>query len=215
MDKQSVIMATEEFVKEKLEGDSSGHDWWHIHRVRQMAEKIAAAEVADVWVCTMASLLHDVIDDKLVENEEDAEREVKLFLDEHGVPTKESELILEIITTISFKGGNGGPVTSKEAEIVQDADRLDAIGAIGIARTFAYSGSKGQPIYEPGFSVRDTMTVEDYRNGKSNAVHHFYEKLLQLKDRMNTNYGKKLAKQRHQRLETYLENFHSEWEGRS
>lgn len=213
--KNKIITQTEQFVKMKLCNDTTGHDWEHIQRVRQMAVKIAEIEDGDSWICEMASLLHDTIDDKLTTDVVRAEKEVIEFMKASEVRNDDALHILEIMTSISFKGGKGGQVQTLEGRIVQDADRLDAIGAIGIARAFTYAGAKGQPIYDPSLGVRENMTLLEYRNGRSSAIHHFYEKLLKLKDRMNTAYGHEIAEERHRRMEGYLQAFYSEWNGRS
>lgn len=211
MNSQEVIQQTIQFVKEELQHDSSGHDWWHIYRVTELTKTIAEKEGADLFICTMAALLHDIADEKLNESEEAGLQKVKLWLTKNNVTIKHSAAIMEIITTMSFKGGNRPPVRTLEAKVVQDADRLDAIGAIGIARTFAYAGAKGDLMYDPDIPVRDAMTKEEYRSGKSTAVNHFYEKLLKLKELMNTNAAKEVAEERHQFMETYLEHFNKEW----
>ncbi|WP_420535544.1 HD domain-containing protein [Alkalihalobacillus pseudalcaliphilus] len=211
MNQVHILEETEKWVKEILLGESSGHDWYHIQRVTHLAQTIAKAEGGDRFIVTMAALLHDLIDDKLFENQEEALRRVSDKLMELEVHQDIQNHILTIIQTISYRGGNGDKLQSKEAMIVQDADRLDALGAIGIARTFAYSGHKGQPIYDPTIEKRENMTIEEYRNGKSSAIHHFYEKLLKLKDLMNTESGKKEANIRHEFMEQFLKQFYHEW----
>ncbi|WP_194287426.1 HD domain-containing protein [Gracilibacillus oryzae] len=210
MDKDKVLQETEKMVKTALIDEKSGHDWLHIKRVKGTAIEIAQKEGADVFVVTLAALLHDLADEKIVESEEKALSEIRDFLLELGVDGEDIEHILTIITTMSFKGGNNRPVESLEAQVVQDADRLDAIGAIGIARCFTYSGKVGQPIYNPDLGVRDQMTIEEYRNNKSSAINHFYEKLLKLKDLMNTETAKELAASRHDFMEKFLEQFYQE-----
>jgi uncharacterized protein len=212
---QLMIEKTEEFVKEKLKGESSGHDWYHIYRVKKLAENIAEQEGADHFICVMAALLHDIADEKIAGSEEKGLEEVKSWLKSILVENHYIEQIISIISTMSFKGGtNQSAMLTLEGQVVQDADRLDAIGAIGIGRTFAYSGAKGQLMYDPEIPVREKMTKEQYRNEKSTAINHFYEKLLKLKDKMNTTYAKKLADERHAFLESFLEQFFSEWEGK-
>jgi uncharacterized protein len=210
---QLMIDKTEEFVKEKLKNDSSGHDWYHIYRVKKLAESIAEQEGADYFICVMAALLHDIADEKIAGSEEKGVQEVKQWLESLSVENEYITHILNIISTMSFKGGIQSGMNSLEGKVVQDADRLDAIGAIGIGRTFAYSGAKGQLMYDPEIPVREKMTKDEYRNEKSTAVNHFYEKLLKLKDTMNTSYAKKLADERHAFLESFLDQFFSEWEG--
>jgi uncharacterized protein len=212
--KQTIIKKTEDFVKEKLHGESSGHDWYHIYRVKNLSENIAEKEGADHFICVMAALLHDIADEKIAGSEENGIQEVRQWLESISVEDHFIAHILSIISTMSFKGGNQREMSSIEGMVVQDADRLDAIGAIGIGRTFAYSGAKGQLMYDPKIPVREVMTKEQYRNEKSTAVNHFYEKLLKLKHGMNTSYAKKLADDRHAFLESFLEQFFGEWEGR-
>lgn len=208
---QTILKEAEHYVKELLQNDASGHDWWHIYRVKELAKQLAEAEKADPFICELAALLHDVIDDKLPPEIRNSVRDVKCWLIEHGVDDQQIDHIIEIITTLSFRGGRGEPMKTLEGRVVQDADRLDAIGAVGIARTFAYAGWKGDLIYDPSISTRMDMTVEEYRNGKSTAINHFYEKLLKLKDRMNTIAGKTLAEERHQFMEDFLKQFYKEW----
>lgn len=210
---EAIINDTKEMVREKLLNEGTGHDWYHIERVWKTAVTLAEKEKANRFIVELAALLHDLIDDKLVSNKDEAVQEVMYWLEGVGVTSKDSERILEIIETISFKGGNSKKLHTIEAQIVQDADRLDAIGAIGIARCFAYAGSKGDPLFDPELSVRDTMTEEEYRKGKSSAVHHFYEKLLKLKDLMNTKAAREMAEERHAFMEDYLTRFFNEWEG--
>ncbi|MFO8069419.1 MAG: HD domain-containing protein [Alkalibacterium sp.] len=210
---EAIINDTKQMVREKLLNEGTGHDWYHIERVWKMAVKLAEKEKANRFVVELAALLHDLIDDKLVSNKEDAVQEVMYWLDGVGVSSTDSEKILEIIESISFKGGNRRKLHTIEAQVVQDADRLDAIGAIGIARCFAYAGSKGNPLFDPELSVRDNMTEEEYRRGKTSAVHHFYEKLLKLKDLMNTEAARAIAEERHAFMEEYLTQFFNEWEG--
>ncbi|MBH0167898.1 MULTISPECIES: HD domain-containing protein [Fictibacillus] len=212
--KEKMIQQTETFVKDKLRNESSGHDWYHIYRVKNLSLNIAEKEGADYFVCVMAALLHDIADEKIAGTEEKGLQEVKNWLESISVEEPYITHILSIISTMSFKGGSGKEMESMEGKVVQDADRLDAIGAIGIGRTFAYSGAKGQLMYDPEIPVRETMTKEQYRNEKSTAINHFYEKLLKLKHGMNTPYAKKLADDRHAFLENFLEQFFEEWEGR-
>jgi uncharacterized protein len=208
-----MIQLTEEWVKQKLAHDHSGHDWEHIRRVRDNALYIAKREGGNVLVIELAALLHDVVDDKVVNDVEAAYLELTQWLHKQGIASAAGEQIIHIISTMSFKGGNRPPMSTLEGQIVQDADRLDAIGAIGIARTFMYAGAKGTVMYDDAVSVRDMMTEAEYRHGKSTAIHHFYEKLLKLKDLMNTDTGKKLAAERHQYMERYVQQFMKEWNG--
>lgn len=214
MKQQEQLKAMEQYAKRVLDSDTSGHDWSHIERVVNTTKTIAKAEGADLFICEAAALLHDVIDDKIVKDPAVALKELKKFLTSIKVTPEEIEAIESIITRMSFKNHQENQELSLEGRVVQDADRLDAIGAIGIARVMCYSGSTGRPIHHPNMKPREQMTAEDYRNGESTAIMHFYEKLLKLKDLMNTDYGKKLAKGRHAFLEMYLEQFYAEWEGK-
>jgi uncharacterized protein len=210
---RSVLTAAEAWVREKLAHDSSGHDWWHIDRVVRTARAIAREERADAFVCELAALLHDVADEKLNADPAAAQRDLEAWLAASGASPSDAEHVLEIIATMSFKGGSRPPMRTLEGKVVQDADRLDAIGAVGIARVFAYSGAKMRPIHDPARPPREQMTEAEYRSGNDTAINHFHEKLLKLKDRMNTSYGRRLAEGRHRFMEAYLDEFHAEWEG--
>lgn len=211
-----VIQRTQAFVYTLLKDDTSGHDWWHIARVTKMTIRLAREEKgANLLTCVLAALLHDTIDDKLVESEAVAIANVKEFLLTSGVCESQMMAIMDIITNMSFKGGlNNDYPLSFEGQIVQDADRLDAIGAIGIARTIYYSGHKGRPIHNPAMKPREDMTLEDYRSGNDSAIMHFYEKLLKLKALMNTSSGRQIAINRHDYLEDFLDQFYQEWEAK-
>lgn len=211
MDKRAIILETADMVKEKLKNEGTGHDWYHIKRVWKTAQSIGEQEKANLFIVEMAALLHDLIDDKLVENPSEAAQEVEYWLEGAGVPSKDMESIISIIHSISFKGGGNRSSLSLEGQVVQDADRLDAIGAIGIGRCFSYAGSKGHVLFDPELSVREQMTEKEYREGKTSAIHHFYEKLLKLKDLMNTESGKQLAEDRHAFMEDFLVQFFEEW----
>ena len=212
---EAIIRAAEQYVQEKLASDFSGHDWWHIERVRASALTIAKEEQADVFVCELAALLHDLADEKLFGDEEQGLREIGEWLERHGVSEDEAAHICEIISTMSFKGGSRPPMRTLEGRVVQDADRLDAIGAVGISRVFAYSGAKGRPVHDPNVRPREAMTQAEYRSGNDTAINHFHEKLLKLKHLMNTAYGRRLAEERHQFMELFLERFHREWQGQA
>mgnify|MGYP001790037412 FL=1 len=214
MKQQEQLKAMEQYAKRVLDSDTTGHDWSHIERVVNTTKTIADAEGADLFICEAAALLHDVIDDKIVKDPADALKKLKKFLTSIELTPEEIEAIESIITRMSFKNHQENHELSLEGKVVQDADRLDAIGAIGIARVMCYSGSTGRPIHHPHMKPRKQMTAEEYRNGESTAIMHFYEKLLKLKELMNTDYGKKLAKGRHEFLEMYLEQFYAEWEGK-
>jgi len=212
VDKVSIISQTKAFVYQQLHDDATGHDWWHIYRVWNIAKKIAAIENADMFLCEMAALLHDIADEKLNSTEEEGIKKVNDFLSSVNIDEEYISKIMEIITTMSFKGGGQPPMKTLEGMIVQDADRLDAMGAIGIARAFAYSGAKNQLIYHPDMEPVEKLDKDQYRNRKSTAINHFYEKLFKLKDLMNTDMGKKMAERRHQFMTEYIETFFSEWE---
>lgn len=207
----NITKRTEAWVKEQLASEATGHDWYHIERVTRAARTIAEQEQADLFVVEMAALMHDLADDKIVESEDVGLRMIKDWLLTNEVNEEQMKHIVEIIQSISFSKGQS--LHTLEAEIVQDADRLDALGAIGIARTFQYAGSKGHAMYDPSLLVRENMTKEEYRNGKTSAVHHFYEKLLKLKERMNTEAGKRMAEERHLFMEQFLNQFYKEWNG--
>lgn len=212
----TIISATERFVRNELGNDSTGHDWFHIERVRKNAMILWKEEKAgDPFIIEMAALLHDIPDEKLNENMKKGEEKLAVFLQTIDIQDIKKTQITQIIDSISFKGGRKIELPSIEAKIVQDADRLDAIGAIGIARAFAYGGKKGQPIFDPQMKVREQISFEEYRNGKSSTIHHFYEKLLKLKDLLNTDKAKKMAERRQQMMELFLEEFFTEWNGQS
>jgi len=208
-----ITASAERWAKEKLGGDSSGHDWWHIERVRKTTLRLAQATGANAFICEMAALLHDLADEKLFGDEESCLRDIRHWLREQQVAEADAEHIVDIIANLSFKGGGRSGLTTLEGKVVQDADRLDALGAVGIARTFAYSGWKGQPMHDPDLPIRTSMTKEEYRTGKSSAYNHFHEKLLKLKDLMNTDEARRIAEERHRFMETFLERFEAEWNG--
>lgn len=214
MESEEILAAAEAFVRERLAGDSSGHDWWHIARVRNLARVIAAQEGADGFICELAALLHDVADDKIAGSEEAGQALVRDWLDTHGVAHDTAGQVMEIITTMSFGGGNRPPMRTLEGRVVQDADRLDAIGAIGIARAFAYGGSRGRALWDPDDAPRASYASKAaYRASASSTINHFHEKLLLLKDRMNTAYARRLAQQRHAYMLAFLDEFSAEWQG--
>nr|WP_191271941.1 HD domain-containing protein [Neobacillus kokaensis] len=214
--KDNIIQQTEDYVRQQLGEDATGHDWFHVDRVRRSALHICNVEQSgDPFIIELAALLHDIPDEKLNENAESGQQKLESFLQSIPISNKAKEHVQQIIDTISYKGGNGCELASVEAEIVQDADRLDAIGAIGIARAFAYGGKKGQPIYNPTIQVREEMSLEEYRKGKSTGIHHFYEKLLKLKDLLNTETARKMAESRQNMMETFLEQFFQEWNGKT
>ncbi|WP_394758455.1 HD domain-containing protein [Flavobacterium sp.] len=211
----TIIDKTILFVKQKLENAEGGHDWFHIERVYKNAILIAKDEKCDEIVVKLGALLHDIADSKFHNGDETVGPKVaREFLESEGVSEEIINHIINIIENISFKGGNfDKKFTSKELEIVQDADRLDAIGAIGIARTFNYGGFKNRQLYNPEILPNLAMSKEEYKNSESPTLNHFYEKLLLLKDKMNTETGKKIARERHRYMETFLEQFYMEWNG--
>jgi uncharacterized protein len=201
-------------LKRVYKDESTGHDWYHLERVRKNALLIAKKEkVSHTYIIELAALLHDVPDEKLASSEEEGNRMLNGFISSLSLENDEKEELVDIIHSISYKGGNDKQLTSFNAKIVRDADRLDAIGAIGIARTFAYGGSKGQSLFDPDIEIRSDMTLEEYRNGKSTSIHHFHEKLLKLKDLMCTDTGRDLAEERHKYMQGFLEQFNKEWNG--
>ncbi|MFZ3590893.1 HD domain-containing protein [Bacillus sp. DJP31] len=210
-----MIERTKEFVKKILENDASGHDWWHIVRVHNLARMLAEQEEANLFVVEMSALLHDVADEKLNVSEEAGLKKVAEWLEVCKLEESVKQHILTIIQNMSFKGGNHTLLSTIEGKVVQDADRLDAIGAIGIARTFAYAGSIGDIMHDPNLPARDTMTKDEYRNGKSTSINHFYEKLLKLKSLMNTDSAKRIAEQRHEYMENFINQFMKEWYGQA
>ncbi len=211
----SIIDTTIFFVKEKLENAEGGHDWFHIERVYKNAILIARSEDCDLDVIKLGALLHDIADSKFHDGDETVGPKIaRAFLEKENVEEKSIQHIINIIENISFKGGNfEKKFHSKELEIVQDADRLDAIGAIGIARTFNYGGFKNRAIYNPAIAPNLNMSKEEYKNSEAPTLNHFYEKLLMLKDKMNTVTGKKIALERHKYMENFLSQFYAEWEG--
>ena len=207
---KTILEATKNYVKNVLEKEGSGHDWWHIYRVRKLAMHLQKSEGGNSFIVEMAALLHDLNDWKIWDENQD--NRTKLWLEKSTATNEESKKILEIIEEVSFKGaGVNTPAKSIEAKIVQDADRLDAIGAIGIARTFAYGGNKGRLIYDPSVMPKMHNSFEDYKRSTAPTINHFYEKLLLLKDRLNTNSARKMAESRHRFMEDFLEQFFLEW----
>lgn len=215
MDKQVIISQTITFVKETLAGAEGGHDWWHIERVYNNASKIASSEPVDLFVVELSALLHDIADAKFHDgNEETGPQKARTFLESLSVPEEIILHVENIIRNISFKGGNFSKTfSSPELDVVQDADRLDALGAIGIARAFNYGGFKNRELYNPGIKPDMNMSKEAYKKSSAPTINHFYEKLLLLKDRMNTSTGKAMAAERHLFMEKYLEQFYREWQG--
>ena len=217
MNKELIIKKTEEFVKNKLKGEGSGHDWWHIHRVHKNAIRIAKEEDVDLFVVQLAALLHDIADWKFHSGDLSVGPKIaRGYLESLNVDENTISHVCEIIKEASFKGaGVKLKMKTKEGMVVQDADRLDAIGAIGVARTFAYGGNKNRQIYDPNIKPEKHETAEQYINSEGTTINHFYEKLLLLKDLMNTETAKKIAEERHKFMEQFLERFYNEWESKA
>lgn len=216
MTKEEILQATESFVKDELTGAESGHDWWHTNRVRKLALTIGAQEGANLFVVELGALLHDIADSKFHDGDETkGPARAKIFLQSFRVDNQTTDHVINIIENISFRKSleDGPGFKSLELDVIQDADRLDAIGAIGIARAFNYGGFKNRIFYDPDIPPATDLTVEEYKNSNSPTINHFYEKLLLLKDKMNTAAGRKMAKQRHEFMETFLEQFNKEWNG--
>ncbi len=213
MDNSEITQRTERFVESEFRSEGSGHDWFHVDRVRKMALRIGESEGCDLFIVEIAALLHDLDDWKLADAESQTESKAKKWLVSVGIDVKEQLHILKIIDEVSFQGaGMETPVKSIEAAVVQDADRLDAIGAIGIARTFTYGGYKSRLIYDPSISPVMHNDFQEYKTSVAPTINHFYEKLLLLKDRMNTKTAKFIAEQRHRFMNDYLTQFYAEWE---
>ena len=212
---QTLIKNTITFVKATLANAEGGHDWFHIERVYNNAMHIAKGEPVDELVVALGALLHDIADSKFFNGDETvAPKMATEFLISQNCDSAVIEHVVQIIKNISFRGGNKAQeFTSPELDVVQDADRLDAIGAIGIARTFNYGGFKNRKLYDPEVKPQLDMTVDEYKKSTAPTINHFYEKLLLLKDRMNTKTGKKIAEKRHAYMEGFLEQFYLEWEG--
>lgn len=216
MDSTDLIKQTESFIKERTKTNEPGHDWQHVDRVRNMALRIAKNEGGDALVIELGALLHDVADHKFHGGDTTVGANVaREFLASHGLDQDTIERVAHIVEHVSFKGaGEPNRIASIEGKIVQDADRIDAIGAIGAARCFSYGAKQGRPLYDPEGVTVENATAKQNKNRKaSSSLHHFYEKLLLLKDRMNTETGKKIAEARHEFLEQYVEQFLAEWKG--
>ena len=212
MNKDLMIEKTKLFVKDKLEYEGSGHDWFHIERVYKLAKYIAQKENADSFIVEMTALLHDIDDWKFSITNETKTTVTENFLQSINIDDDSFKKIIKIIQTMSFKGGVVDSTQHTiEGKVVQDADRLDAIGAIGIARTFAYGGNKNRIMYDPAIDPIDFNSLNQVKNAKSHTINHFYEKLLKLKDLMNTNTAKEIAQKRHKFMEDFLNVFYSEW----
>ena len=216
MNKKQVIENTKKFVMKEMKGEGSGHDWWHVYRVWKNAIHIGRKEKADMFVVELGALLHDIADFKFHNGDDTVGARVsREWLKKQKVVEETIKHICDIVSGVSFKGAKvKSKINTKEGMVVQDADRLDALGAMGIARTFAYGGSKGREIYNPEIKAVQHKTFKAYKNANSTSINHFYEKLLLLKDLMNTKTGKRMAGERHQFLKQYLGRFLKEWEGK-
>lgn len=215
MSQHQIILNTTSFVQKTLTDAEGGHDWFHILRVYNNAKHILSKETADAFVVELASLLHDIADSKFHNGDEDiGPRKAKAFLESQSVEPEIIIHVVNIIKNVSYKGGHtSSNFHSIELDIVQDADRLDAIGAIGIARTFNFGGFKNNPLYDPEIPANPNQSKEEYKKSKSPTINHFYEKLLLLKDKMNTKTAKEIAAQRHEFMVNYLDQFYKEWNG--
>lgn len=215
MTHDELIQKTAEFVKMTLVDAEGGHDWFHTERVWNNARLIAKEEKVDILIVELGALLHDIADSKFNQGDETiGPKKAKEFLKLLSIEESIISHVLNIIENISFKGGNFNQrFFSKELAVIQDADRLDALGAIGIARAFNYGGFKNRALYNPDVKPKLNQTKEEYKNSTAPTINHFYEKLLLLKDLMNTETGKKIAENRHQFMVTYLQQFYNEWEG--
>ena len=221
MNKSEIINQTTQFVKSTLQGAEGGHDWFHIQRVFNNAQLIAKGEIVDVFIVELGALLHDIADAKFYDGDESiGPKKAREFLESIKVDESIIQHIENIISNISYKNSLSKDdlkqkFISKELEVIQDADRLDAIGAIGIARAFNYGGFKNREIYNPEIQPNINQDKVTYKNSTAPTINHFYEKLLLLKDKMNTRTGRKIAAARHQFMELYLKQFYNEWEGNS
>lgn len=212
---EEIIQNTINFVKEELQNAEGGHDWFHIERVYKNALLISESEKVDKTIISLGALLHDIADSKFYNGDESVgPRKAGQFLKSQNISEETIDHVVKIIENVSFKGGNKNQeFHSKELEVVQDADRLDALGAIGIARTFNYGGFKNRKLYDPEIMPNLNMTPSEYKVSNAPTINHFYEKLLLLKDRMNTETGRKIAEERHVFMETFLKQFYAEWNG--
>ena len=213
MTSENIIHKTSDFVKKELANAEGGHDWWHIYRVWQLAKQIAKAEKVDLFIVDLGALLHDIADSKFHNGDEEiGPQKAQEFLTSLDVGEEIISHVTNIISNISFKVGKENQTfDSPELNVIQDADRLDAMGAIGIARAFNYGGYKNRQLFNPEIRPNLKMPKKDYKNNNSPTINHFYEKLLLLKDLMNTKIGRELAEQRHAFMQTYLNEFYKEW----
>ncbi len=214
MNKEKIIRHTADFIKKKFDGEGTGHDWYHIERVWKMARMMARKEKADTFIVELGALLHDIADWKFHDDENAGGEAAEQWLKKQAADSQTIEKVKYIVQNVSYKGGsNKQRMATLEGMIVQDADRMDALGAIGIARAFAYGGYKQRPIYDPRVKPKIYRSIKELKNSKRihTTINHFYEKILLLKDQMNTATGKKLAKQRHLVVKNYLKEFYKEW----
>lgn len=216
MSEKFQIEKTIAFVKSQLEHAEGGHDWFHIQRVLNNALLIAKGETVNLFIVQLGALLHDIADSKFHNGDETVGPKVaREFLIQLNVDSASIEHVIKIIENISFKGGNEPQqFKSPELDVIQDADRLDALGAIGIARTFNYGGFKNRALFDPDIKPNFNMTKDEYKASNDPTINHFYEKLLRLKDKMNTKTGRQIAEKRHQFMEAFLDQFYAEWDGR-
>jgi len=212
---QKAITLTHNYVKNNQQSEEGAHDYWHIYRVWKNAQLIGSSEDVDMTVVELAALLHDIADSKFHNGDEEVGPKVAgEYLKSIGVEDGVIEHVTKIIRHMSFKGGNNqSPINSKEFQVVQDADRLDAIGAIGISRCFAFGGYFQRDIHNPDIEPKLNMTKEEYKKSKSTSLNHFYEKLFLLKDRMNTETGRRIAEKRDHFMHQFVDEFLNEWEG--
>lgn len=215
MDQSHILTKTESFVRETLQNAEGGHDWWHIHRVRNTALTIGRQEGADLFIVELGALLHDIADSKFHNGNDDiGPGKAVEFLQSIGCKKEDIDHVQNIVRYISYKGGHqSSEFQSRELDVIQDADRLDAIGAIGIARAFNYGGFKNRALHDPNIPPNLHMDVETYKKNNGPTINHFYEKLLLLKDLMNTDTGRRMAAERHDYLIGYLDQFFREWDG--
>lgn len=216
MNKALITKRTKEYVFQKMSGESTGHDWFHVDRVYKMATNIAKIEGnVDLFVVQIAALLHDIADWKFHDDDQAGSKVAREWLIKEGVEVSVIDHICNSIQTVSYKGGaNDQKPSTLEAKIVQDADRLDALGAIGIGRAFAYGGFKGREMYNPSEKPKKFKSFAEYKNNKGTTVNHFYEKLFLVKDLMHTKTAKSIAEDRETFMKTYLDQFYKEWEGK-
>jgi len=215
MDQDTIIQKTAEYVRMEFQADSSGHDWWHIQRVWKNAITLCKHEQADEFIVQLSALLHDLDDWKFNESGDESPRRARTWMESCNIDPHIIDQVCEIILHISFKGADvENRMNSIEGLVVQDADRLDAIGAIGIGRAFAYGGYRDRPMYDPEAPPQKHESFAQYRNSKSATINHFYEKLLLLKDMMNTTTARRIAEGRHEVMLRFLDQFMNEWEGR-